>query len=62
MRNYLKQQIDKFNQEFSIDKPLDIEEFERLIGEIRDEPWKYPEVIQFLRDNIPSTEDNDQVV
>lgn len=60
-RNYLKQQLDKFNQEFSRDKPLDFNEFEHIIGLIEDEPFKYPEVIQFLRENMSPADESKPV-
>lgn len=53
MRSYVKKEIEKFNQEFNKSKPLDIVEFEYLIGEVHYSPCEYPKVIQFMRDNIP---------
>lgn len=61
MRKYVETEIDKFNKQFGTGKPLDFEELEYLIGQIRYTPCDYPQIIQLLRDAVPSTDENDQV-
>lgn len=62
MRKHVEREIEKFNKEFDTDKPLDIEEFEKIMGELHYTPCKYPKIIQLLRHVVSSADENDMAV